>query len=69
MRLIRTMHITTQQAGDKSLSKGSTVINEFSAILRLPSDVINASRELFGRIVKKKKLKGPKSQWWQRCYM
>ena len=58
MGLVRTMHITTQEAGDKSLSKGSTVINEFSTILRLPSDVINTSRELFGRIVKKKKLKG-----------
>ena len=58
MGLVRTMHMITQEAGDKSLSKGFTVINEFSTILRLPSDVINTSRELFGRIVKKKKLKG-----------
>ena len=58
IRLKKTMHIITHEPGDKSLSKGFTVINEFSDILKLPSNVINASKELFGRIVKKKKLKG-----------
>lgn len=58
MKLIKIQHKTSQDAGDKSLGKGFTVINEFSGILKLPSDIINASRELFGRIVKKKKLKG-----------
>jgi transcription initiation factor TFIIB len=58
MNLLKTMHITTQEAGDKSLGKGFQVINDFGGILRLPADVVNASRELFRRIVKKKKLKG-----------
>lgn len=58
MSLIKIQHKTSQDAGDKSLGKGFTVINEFSGILKLPSDIVNASRELFGRIVKKKKLKG-----------
>ena len=58
MNLVKIQQKTSQDAGDKSLMKGSQVINEFSGILKLPSEIINASRELFRKIVKKKKLKG-----------
>lgn len=56
--LLKIQQKSSQDAGDKSLGKGFTVITDFSGILRLPNEIVNSSRELFRKIVKKKKLKG-----------